>query len=135
MNNYGSDSVFSKKWMILSMIIFITTEIILGGFIGKVVVGKYLSISLRFFIQGLLNLLSYFLGGFVIGAISPGIRIYEPAAGAFLSVAAMLCMSFFTPYSFIHFSLQKMIIGGVIAFFLALYGARLGEKLTNKKRI
>ena len=82
-------------------------------------------------VQGLLNLISYFIGGFIIGLISPGIRIYEPAVGAFLSVLVMLVLTFFTPYSFLHFSLLKVIIGGGIAFFLALSGAKLGEKLAG----
>jgi hypothetical protein len=42
-------------------------------------------------------------------------------------------LSIFTPYSFIHFSLTKMLVGGVIAFFLALVGARLGEKIAGNR--
>ena len=122
---------FSKNWMIASAGIFIAVELFLGGLIGEVVVGRFLSISLRFLIQGLLNLVSFFIGGFIIGLISPGIRTREPAVGAFISVALMLCLSFFTPYSFIHFSFSKMLIGGVVAFFLALAGARLGERVAG----
>jgi len=119
---------FSKGWMIASTAIFIAVELFLGGLIGEIVVGRFISINLRFMLQGLLNLVSFFIGGFIIGLISPGIRTKEPAVGAFLSVALMLCLSFFTPYSFIRFSITKMLIGGGMAFFLALAGARLGEK-------
>jgi hypothetical protein len=45
----------------------------------------------------------------------------------------MLCISFFTPYSFIHFSFTKMLIGGAIAFCLALSGAKLGEKVVGNR--
>ncbi|SDH14393.1 hypothetical protein SAMN04488136_10970 [Vibrio xiamenensis] len=93
-----------------------------------------MSISLHFMMQGLLNLASYFIGGFIIGFISPGIRIYEPAAGAFLSVATMLLLTLFTPFHFFHFSLTKMIYGGAIAFFLALTGAKIGEKVTGNMK-
>ena len=124
---------FSKKWVLISIAIFIATEVILGGLIGKFIVGRYMSMSLGFLVQGLLNIASYFVGGFIIGLVSPGLRIYEPAAGAFLSVALMLCLSFFTPYHFLHFSMTKVIIGGGIAFCLALAGARLGEKLTGNR--
>ncbi|HIG18348.1 MAG TPA: hypothetical protein EYQ31_14310 [Candidatus Handelsmanbacteria bacterium] len=120
---------FSMKWVLFSVLIYITAEIVLGLWVGGVVVGKYISISLRFMLQGLLNLASYFVGGFIIGLISPGLRIYEPAAGAFLAVSLTLLLSFFTPYSFIQFSMTKMLLGGGIAFFLALAGARLGERL------
>ncbi len=127
----NKDQDFSKQWMFISFGIFIVTEIILGGLIGHYVVGKYMSIHLHFMLQGLLNLISYFIGGFIIGLISPGIRIYEPAAGAFLSVAVMLLLTLFTPFSFLHFSLTKVLIGGGIAFFLALSGAKTGEKLAG----
>ena len=128
-----TDRSFSKQWMFISFFIFIVTELILGGLIGGIVVGKYVSIHLHFMMQGILNLISYLIGGFIVGLISPGIRIYEPAAGAFLSVLVMLLLTFFTPFSFIHFSMTKVIIGGGIAFFLALTGAKLGERLMGNK--
>lgn len=128
---YDKDQPFSKKWMLASMAIFIGTELLLGGIVGEIVIGRFMSLSLRFMLQGLLNLVSFFIGGFIIGVISPGLRIREPATGAFLSVALMLILSIFTPYSFIRFSLTKMIVGGVVAFFLALTGAKIGEKVTG----
>ena len=124
---------FSKQWMWISFGIFIVTELILGGLVGGLVVGKFMSMHLRFLLQGLLNLVAYFVGGVVIGLISPGIRIYEPAAGAFLSVLVMLVLTVFTPFSFIHFSLAKVLIGGGIAFFLALTGAKIGERMAGNR--
>lgn len=125
---------FSKAWMLLSFFIFIVTELVLGGIVGELVVGRYMSLHLHFMMQGLLNIISYFIGGFMIGLISPGIRIYEPAAGAFLSVLVMLLLTFFTPFSFLHFSITKVVIGGGIAFFLALTGAKMGEKLAGNMK-
>jgi len=130
---YDRDQPFSPRWMFTSMAIFIGVELLLGGVIGEMVIGRFMSLSLRFFLQGLLYLASFFIGGFIIGMISPGIRIHEPAMGAFLSVALMLILSIFTPYSFIRFSLTKMIIGGAVAFFLALTGAKIGEKATGHR--
>jgi len=129
-----SERPFSFAWMLASLGIFIGTELILGGLVGEYVVGRYASISLKFMLQGLLNLVSYFIGGLIIGVVSPGVRIREPAAGAFLAVALMLSMSLFTPYSFIRFSVPKLLVGGAIAYVLALTGARLGEKLTGQLR-
>ena len=37
---------FSMKWVILSMIVFVVVELILGGLVGHFVVGKYASINL-----------------------------------------------------------------------------------------
>ena len=127
------NSGFSKRWMWISFGIFIATELVLGGLIGGVVVGKFMSMHLRFMLQGLLNLISFFIGGFIIGLISPGVRIYEPAVGAFMSVLVMLVLTLFTPFSFIHFSITKVIVGGGIAFFLALTGAKIGEKMAGNK--
>jgi hypothetical protein len=128
---YDRGQPFSTKWMLASMAIFIGIELLLGGIVGQIVVGRFMSLSLRFMLQGLLNVVSFFIGGFIIGVISPGLRVREPATGAFLSVALMLILSIFTPYSFIRFSLTKMIIGGVVAFCLALTGAKIGEKVTG----
>ena len=115
------------------MAIFIAAELVIGGLIGEFLIGRYMSISLSFTLQGLLNLVSYFIGGFLIGLFSPGLRIREPAAAAFLTVGLMLSMSFFTPYVFMQFSLARWLIGGAIASFLAFVGAELGEKLAGNK--
>lgn len=124
---------FSKKWMFLSMFIFIALELVIGVWVGGIVVGKYKSIYLTFLLQGSLTLVSYFIGGFVVGFLSPGLRISEPAWGAFLSVAIMLVLTFFTPHRFFQFDMTKLLVAGAIAFFLALYGATLGEKASGKK--
>ena len=113
--------------------VFIGFQTILGGLVGEYLLGRYSSISYGFLVQGLLNLASYFIGGIAIGMLSPGLRIHEPAVGAFLCVATMLALSFFTPYAFIQFSTVKMLIGGGIAFVLALAGAKLGERLTGNR--
>lgn len=60
-----------------------------------------------------------------------GIRTAEPASGAFISVALVLVLAAFTPYTYIQFDLRKLLIGGAIAYVLALGGARLGERVTT----
>lgn len=37
---------FSMKWVILSMIVFVAVELLLGCVVGHFVVGKYASINL-----------------------------------------------------------------------------------------
>jgi len=123
----------SWTWVLASAGLFVLTEVLLGMVVGKLVVGRYLSISTSFLVQGLLNLASYFVGGFVIGVVSPGIRTLEPALGAALCVALMLAVTLFTPYSFIRFDGLKLLLGGFIAFFLALAGAQLGERLMGNR--
>ncbi len=126
----AEDQPFSWKWVLLSMAIFIATEIVLGAVVGGFVSG-YASINFRILVQGLLNLFSYLAGGFVVGLVSPGKRIREPAVGAFLCVALTLLVAFLTPIRFLRFSTLRLIIGGLIAYALALAGAKIGEKLTG----
>ena len=88
---------FSKKWVFISMAIYITSEILIGYLIGGIMLGKYVSSGLQFMMQGLCMLLAFYIGGFIIGLVSPGLRILEPALGAFLSVATMMTITLFTP--------------------------------------
>jgi hypothetical protein len=124
---------FSWKWTAISFVVFVLMETVIGAVIGQFIVGKYVSHNLQFLMQGLCNVGSYFVGGFVIGLVSPGLRIYEPAAGAFLAVAGTLILTVFSPFTFLAFSMPKMIIGGAIAFFLAMTGAKIGERLSGNK--
>ena len=122
---------FSNAWLVISIVLFCAVELFLGGFVGGVVLGKYVSQMLHLKLQMMLNLGSYFIGGILIGVLSPGIRIIEPAVGAFISVGMVLCISYFLPHYFIRMEFSKLLIGGGIAFALAYFGARFGEKLTG----
>lgn len=53
-----------------------------------------------------------FLGGIVLGLTSPGIRIYKPAAGAFLSVTTMMFVSWFTAHPQYGYSFDKVLLVG-----------------------
>jgi hypothetical protein len=76
-----------------------------------------------------MHLASFYLGGIAVGILSPGVRMKEPAIGAFVSVALVLAMSLFMPMTYLQFSWTKLLMGGGIAYFFALAGAYSGEKL------
>jgi stress response protein SCP2 len=122
----------SKAWVFYSLITFIVAELFLGGVVGQVVVGRFVPHTLTYTIEVVLILASFFIGGVIIGLISPKVRILEPAMGAFLCVLLTLSISFFSPYSFMRFTWAKLAIGGGCAFFLAFWGACLGEKISAK---
>lgn len=122
---------FSWPWVAYSALIIIGVELVLAGLFGNMVVGRFMH-TLYYALEVILILVSYFVGGAIIGVVSPGIRILEPALGAFICVLLTFSISFFSPYSFIVFSWTKVIFGGGIAFGLALLGARAGEKLSAK---
>lgn len=122
----------SWAWVIISLVAFIAVEIFLGGIIGPIISGRFVSHVFRIKIELILMLGSYLLGGLLVGLFSPGIRVLEPAIGAFLAVLATFIYSFFTPYRFFGFSSNRLIIGGIIAFVLALLGADLGERIAAR---
>ena len=124
---------FSWRWTLASMATFMVAELLLGVLVGELVVGRYKSISLSFMLQGLLHLASFFVGGVIIGVVSPGVRIKEPAVGAAFTVATMLMLTMFTPYTFMRMDGGKLLIGGLIAFVIAMSGAKLGERLTGNE--
>ena len=123
---------FSWGWVLASVGIFVITQLVLAYIVGQVLLGARIPHGLQQMVQGFLMLLSYFVGGFLIGVVSPKIRIIEPALGAFSSIFLVVIFSFLMPNSYVHFEWLRLLIGGVIAFALAMYGAVLGEKLTKQ---
>ena len=69
---------FSWTWVLVSFVIFVAAEVALGVLVGHVMLGRYTSISLRFMMQGLLNLISYVVGGFVVGLFPLGCACWSP---------------------------------------------------------
>lgn len=118
---------FSAAWTVLSVVLFLAIELVIGTWIGPLVTGKYVSPMFHYQVQMVMHLLALYLGGIAVGVFSPGRRLMEPAVGAFISVLVVFLMSFFMPTWFFVFDLTKVIVGGGIGFFLALLGAWHGE--------
>lgn len=123
-----SERGISKNWVVISYIVFISSELFLGGFVAKIIEGKFVGHVAHFRLEAILILSSYLIGGFIVGLLSPRVRVTEPAIGAALAVVTTFLITFFSPFSFLTFKSVRVLIGGVIAFFLALAGARAGEK-------
>ncbi|MGV3623513.1 MAG: hypothetical protein ACO1OB_22025 [Archangium sp.] len=123
-----SERPFSTAWTILSLVLFLAIELLIGTWLGPLIAGKYVSPMFHYQVQMLMHLLALYFGGLVVGVVSPGRRMLEPAVGAFLSVLITFLMSFFMPTWFLHFSFAKVFVGGGIGFFVALLGAWHGEK-------
>ncbi len=122
---------FSWGWVAGAFVLFIAVELLIGGLVGEVLLGRYRSIALGFTLQGLLHVVSFLIGGFLVGLVSPGKRLVEPGVAAFGSVAFMFILTVFTPYSWFVFSSSRVLVGGGLAFLLALAGAWLGERVTG----
>lgn len=118
---------FSVAWTMLSVVLFLGIELLIGTWIGPMVVGKYVSPMFHYQLQMIMHLLAFYLGGFAVGVVSPGRRLIEPAVGAFVSVLVVFLISFFMPTWFFTFNFIKVLVGGGIGFFLGLLGAWHGE--------
>jgi hypothetical protein len=119
---------FSTPWCVASVALYCAVEVILGTFIGPWVVGAYVSPMLHYRLMTAMHVGSFFLGGVLVGMASPGVRLLEPAVGAVIAVFLTLAMSIFMPHAFMIFSMDKLFVGGGIAFVLAMFGAWTGEK-------
>jgi hypothetical protein len=121
----------SKPWIAISILIFMALELLLGGLVSDMLEGRTTSHMLKLRIELALSLLSFLFGGFLVGVFSPGPRLVEPAVGAAVTVVFTFLISFFTPVAFLQASGGRILIGGVMAFGVALFGAHFGEKLTG----
>ena len=129
MNEPVRDRPFSMAWMFASVALYLGSELTIGTWLGPLVVGKYVSPMFHLQLQMMMHLGAFYLGGFLVGLLSPGVRLQEPAVAAFLSVVVVFMISFFMPTFFYPFSMGRMVIGGLIALVLALAGAYSGEKM------
>lgn len=129
----GEQEPFSWTWTFISILIFGVAQVGLGWLAGTYLfTGQYLTENMRYFVEGSINLASYFLSGLLIGVISPRVRLLEPALGAAIVVVATLSVGLFTPNRLLGMGPMKLLIGGGLAFGLALWGAWIGERFTKQ---
>lgn len=129
MQNKGG---FSYFWALLSFVLFIGCELLIGGLIAPLLCGRFVSQPMMYKLQVIMMLMAYFAGGFTVGLVSPTVRLLEPGVGAFVAVLVTMLYTFFTPSMIFGFSTTRVLIGGGIAFGLALLGADLGERLAAR---
>jgi hypothetical protein len=120
---------FSTAWTFASIGLFLASELAIGMVVGPLVLGTYVSPVFHPQLQMLMHLASFYLGGLAVGFFSPGVRLLEPAVGAFASVVVVFTLSLFLPNMYLQFDLTKIVLGGGLGFLLAMAGAWQGEKL------
>lgn len=126
----GQTHPFSTRWVVASVVIYTAMEITIALFLAPAIfAGRLASPMLQMRLQMLMHLGSFYVGGVAVGVISPGVRLTEPAVGAFVAVCIVFLISFFMPHAFFHWDWTKILIGGGIAFGLGLAGAHTGEKI------
>ncbi|MDY0063102.1 MAG: hypothetical protein RBU45_25065 [Myxococcota bacterium] len=121
---------FSWSWVIASVVIFTALEVLFAVLLAPLLFGGWLlSHTVRVIVELVVHLGSYLVGGVLVGVISPGLRLLEPAVGAFCSVVLVLFASLFLPLSAFHWSFSRLLLGGGIAFVCGLGGAYVGERV------
>lgn len=128
----SSKNGFSFNWVILSLLGYFGLQVLLGLFANIFVFPAAATKHTDFFAQGLIIILSYYAGSFVIGVISPGRRMLEPVLGAVLSVATVFSVSSFTPQMGGWYrvdGLGSMATASLMAGVIAALGVYSGEKL------
>ncbi|MCB9664508.1 MAG: hypothetical protein H6732_10355 [Alphaproteobacteria bacterium] len=123
----------SWTWVGISFLLFTVCEVLLGFVVGEWLLGGFTSHMLRLRMELFVSLGSYLLGGFVVGLVSPGLRLLEPAVGAALSVVVTYGIAWFTPVWWYRQPGAGMLVGAVIAFGVGLYGAHLGERVAGNR--
>ncbi|MCG8569066.1 MAG: hypothetical protein MJB14_02895 [Spirochaetes bacterium] len=116
----AEQSNINIKWIGISMIIFLVAQIAVTILSPLIVI---FTLGLGIF---LLKPITYFLCGLITGYLSPGVTIAEPAIGAVIITVVGLFLDrgqhgFFS-----------VLIASLIAFFCAVAGAKLGERMQNR---
>jgi uncharacterized protein YneF (UPF0154 family) len=123
------------KWIGLGALIMIALGIVAGLILGLLIGSQLEGVTDPADIQlsggqialiGLLNFLSFAIGGFIVGVKSTGRTILEPGIAAAGSVAVVLLISG-------NFSVVNIIAGGLVPFLAGILGGWLGERRQDSK--
>ena len=118
-----ADSRLDWKWVLIGSVIFVVVQVVLN--VVFTVFGV-ITLGFGFLLFAIVKPVTYFVGGIVTGRVSPGVTIREPA------IAAVLVSVLGTIFDASRSSGARvlwMILAGVVAFFLALAGAQIGERM------
>ena len=118
------------KWIAIGVAIMIGLSLV-AGLIAAMVLGSSLAapgdvdpITLsagQMVFLAVLNLLSFLIGGFIVGLKSAGRTIIEPGLSAAIAVLLALVISG-------NFSLGGLLAGGLVPFAAGILGGWLGER-------
>lgn len=122
-----ANQAFSWPWVWVSLGSFVLAQFLLHGLILKAA-----SAHGMFLLEALIDIFTYVLGGFMVGVVSPRVRVLEPAAGAVIALVLTLHVGMWMPFSFFSTGLVKTVVMSLVVAFCAYEGAVLGEKVTRQ---
>lgn len=111
---------FRWRWVMVSLAIFAIVQ-----------VGPLVLLRLDGWLGVGISVLVWFVGGLVVGFVSPGKTIWEPAVAALgTAVPTMIWLHVVTPAG-LGPSAMAYVAAGVAGVGLGLFGARLGETIQD----
>ncbi|MEM9193620.1 MAG: zinc ribbon domain-containing protein [Myxococcota bacterium] len=115
---------FEWKWVFISLGVYIVLQ-------GIFLVGLDMLVAALDF-QGLPGLMIsaalWFVGGIIVGFLSPGKTFLEPAIGALLAVLPTVAWLMYIDVV-AQISMPAYIIGGFLGVMITLFGAFIGERV------
>ncbi|MRG95113.1 hypothetical protein [Polyangium spumosum] len=129
----------SYKWVIIGggviMTLHFVMRLLLAGGVSASIIGSYGPDTGRLVIAGIVALVSYFVGGILIGIFSPGETVKEPALATFMAILpnAMHTIIWHIEY---NYSMAGVPLGLLTTFaigiLMAVAGAWIGEKVQGR---
>ena len=115
---------FEWKWVFAAFVVYMVLQVV-ALVVLPMVINAYDP-------QGLPGMMIsaglWFVGGMIVGIISPGKTFFEPTVGAFLAIApTILWLRHISDVS--QLSLPAYIIAGIMGVMITLFGAFAGERL------
>lgn len=120
---------FAWRWVFASMVLFLVLELALGEGLAHLLSGRVLSDGTSLLFRNGLQLVAFFAGGAIIGVVSPGLRLIEPALGAVGCMALIVVMTWMTPIRFYGYGGTKLLAACAVSFVVAMAGAWVGERV------
>jgi hypothetical protein len=123
---------FSFGWVLTSAIGYLAMQVVLGIVAQTFVLPYVVAKHTQFFAEGLIILLGFYIGAFIIGVVSPGRRLIEPILGAVAAVAAAFSVANFTPQmgGWLRYDgLGMMMTAAILAAIFAGFGCYSGERM------
>lgn len=118
------------KWIAIGLVIMVVLSL-LGGFLMSMVLGNQIEgatgpegITLsggQVVLALIVNILSFLIGGVIVGIKSAGRTILEPGISALIAVLVLLLISQ-------QLTVMNLLVGGVLPFLAGVLGGWLGER-------
>ncbi len=121
---------FAIKWAAVAFAVYIVLQAVALAIL-PLIISSY---DPQGFSALMISLGLWFLGGILVGWLSPGRTFVEPAVGALVAVIPTVWwIVAITPDGF-DVSMTAYVIGGLLGAMMSLFGAFLGEKIQDATR-